>query len=311
MNEIIKQQSPITQLSGYLEKLKPQMALSMPKHLSPDRMARLALTAFSTTPKLQACSFNSIAGSLMTAAQLGLEPNVNGAGYLIPYRDTCTFVPGWKGLVDLVSRSGRGTVYTGVLFEDQIQGVDWDFFDGSRRELIIKKQSSLIDENKITHAYAVGWVKDSVIPIIELWSVAKLKAHRDKGNKVGNSHYSFKYWEMYCRKIPLLQVLKYMPCSVELAMALDVANTNEFGGTATIENGVVLTQYENESQAQAEAPKPEEKPQVDIYAELREKIAACETIDDLDELLSVQNKAIQIKVKADYQKRLAELQAVE
>jgi hypothetical protein len=51
----------------------------------------------------------------MTAAQLGLEPGINGQGYLIPYKGTCTFVPGWKGLVDLVARSGRATVWTGVV----------------------------------------------------------------------------------------------------------------------------------------------------------------------------------------------------
>jgi recombination protein RecT len=236
----------IAVFNGFLDKLKPQMALALPKHLSSDRIARLALTQFSTNKALQKCTQQSIAASIMTAVQLGLEPGVNGAGYLIPYKDTCTFVPGWKGLVDLVNRSGRGTVYTGVIFEDQIYGQDWEFFDGSRRELIIRKQSNLIDENKITHAYAIGWVKDASMPIIELWTVEKLKAHRNKQNKIGNNHYSFKYWEMYCRKIPLLQVIKYMPCSIELAMALDVSNVNEHGGNASIIDGVVATQYQDD-----------------------------------------------------------------
>lgn len=104
--------------NGFLEKFKPQLARALPKHMDADRMARLVLTAFSTSPALQECTPNSIAASLMTAGQLGLEPGVNGAGFLIPYKTTCTFVPGWKGLVDLVSRSGRGTVYTGVIFSD-------------------------------------------------------------------------------------------------------------------------------------------------------------------------------------------------
>lgn len=258
------QLSPVASFSGFMEKLKPQMGLALPKHLSADRMARLALTAFSTTPALQKCSHQSIAASIMTAVQLGLEPNVNGAGYLIPYGTTCTFVPGWKGLVDLVGRSGRGTVYTGVIFEDQIQGVDWEFFDGSRRELLIKKQSSLIDDTKITHAYAIGWVKDSSMPIIELWSVDKLKNHRNKFNKVGNSYYSFKHWEMYCRKIPLLQVIKYMPCSIELAMAVDVTNVSEGGGNAYIDGGVVFTQdQESNGESNTQNNKPQKEPYTD------------------------------------------------
>ncbi len=92
----------------------------------------------------------------------------------------------------------------------------------------------------ITHAYAIGWVKGAAMPIIELWSVAKIKKHRDKYNKVGTRHYSFRDWEMYARKIPLLQVLKYMPASIEMSNAIDISNASEAGRGATIENGIVI-----------------------------------------------------------------------
>ena len=228
--------SPVSQFSSFMEKLKPQLALALPKHLTSDRMSRLALTAFSTSQQLQRCSHQSIAASIMTAGQLGLEPGVNGAGYLIPYGQTCTFVPGWKGLVDLVSRSGRGTVFTGVIFKDQ----QYTFTDGARRDLVIHNETDLEAPEDITHAYAIGWVKDSTMPIIELWRVSKIEKHRDKYNKVGKKHYSFRDWEMYARKIPLLQVLKYMPCSVEVTNAIEVSHAAEQGRGALIENGIVI-----------------------------------------------------------------------
>lgn len=231
-----KQLSPVASFSGFMEKLKPQLALALPKHLTADRMSRLALTAFSTNAALQDCDQMTIAASIMTAGQLGLEPNVNGAGYLIPYGRTCTFVPGWKGLVDLVSRSGRGTVFTGVIFKDQ----QYTFTDGARRDLVIHNETELDDPTDITHAYAIGWVKDSSMPIIELWTVGKITKHRDKYNKVGKKHYSFRDWEMYARKVPLLQVLKYMPCSIEVANAIAVSNASEAGRGVTIENGIVI-----------------------------------------------------------------------
>lgn len=236
MNTQVKTQSPVAAFSNFMDKVKPQLALALPKHLTADRMARLALTAFSTSPKLQECDPTSIAASIMTAGQLGLEPGVNGAGYLIPYGRTCTFVPGWKGLVDLVSRSGRGTVFTGVIFKDQ----QYTFTDGARRDLIIHNETDLDAPEDITHAYAIGWVKDSSMPVIELWTVGKIRKHRDKYNKVGKMHYSHRDWEMYCRKVPLLQVLKYMPCSVEMANAIEVSNASEAGRGATIENGIVV-----------------------------------------------------------------------
>lgn len=241
-----KEKNPVAQFSGFLDKFKPQLALALPKHMNADRMARLALTAFSTTPALQQCTANSIAASIMIAGQLGLEPGVNGAGYLIPYKQTCTFVPGWKGLVDLVSRSGRGTVYTGVIFKDQ----QYTFVDGAKRDLLIHNETDLDAPEDITHAYAIGWVKDAEMPIIELWSVEKLRKHRDKYNKVGAKHYSFRDWEMYCRKVPLLQVLKYMPASIELSNAIAISNASDMGHGATIENGVVIESGEPQDEAQ-------------------------------------------------------------
>jgi len=227
---------PVTEFSNFMDKLKPQLALALPKHLTSDRMARLAMTAFSTSQHLQRCTHQSIAASIMTAAQLGLEPGVNGAGYLIPYKDTCTFVPGWKGLVDLVSRSGRGTVFTGVIMSDQ----EYTFTDGARRDLVIHNETELDGPDNITHAYAVGWVKDSSMPIIELWTVGKIRKHRDHYNKVGQRHYSYGNWEMYCRKIPLLQVIKYMPSSIEMSNALAVSQAAEEGRGTIIENGIVI-----------------------------------------------------------------------
>jgi len=235
-----RQITPVQAFSGFMDKLKPQLELALPKHLSTDRMARLALTAFSSNQQLQKCTHLSIAASMMTSAALGLEPGVNGAGYLIPYKDTCTFVPGWKGLVDLVSRSGRGTVYTGVIFKDQ----KYTFTDGARRDLVIHNETDLDDPADITHAYAIGWVRDSQMPVIELWSVAKITKHRNKYNKVGSRHYSFRDWEMYCRKVPLLQVLKYMPSSVEMANAIAVTSSGESGLGATIVDGIVIENEE-------------------------------------------------------------------
>jgi len=231
-----EKKNPVAAFGGFMDKFKPQLALALPKHLAADRMARLALTAFSTSEKLQQCDPKSIAASIMTAGQLGLEPGVNGAGFLVPYGRTCTFVPGWKGLVDLVARSGRGTVFTGVIFKDQ----QYTFSDGARRDLIIHNETDLDDPADITHAYAIGWVKDAAMPVIELWRVSKIEKHRDKYNKVGKAHYSFRDWEMYCRKVPLLQVLKYMPCSVEVANAMAVSNASESGRGVTIENGIVI-----------------------------------------------------------------------
>ncbi len=291
-------------LGSFLDKLKPQLALALPKHMNPDRMTRLALTAFSTTPKLQDCSMKSIAASLMTAGQLGLEPGVNGAGFLVPYGQTCTFVPGWKGLVDLVSRSGRATVYTGVIFKDQT----YTWLDGSTRSLVINSETDLEDAKDITHAYAVGMVNGSNVPVIELWRVSKIARHRDTYNKIGKAHYSFKHLEMYARKIVLLQVLKYMPCSIEVSNAIDIVNAAEHGGYAHIDNGIVIdltedfykkTDNQQPAQQQSEAPEKTKKP-------IEQQINEADSIETLEAIQgALQDRDViaytdMIETKMDY-----------
>lgn len=231
-----KAPSPVAKFSGFLDKLKPQLALALPKHLNPDRMARLALTAFSANRDLQQCSPNSIAASLMTAGQLGLEPGVNGQGYLIPYKGTCTFVPGWKGLVDLVSRAGRATVWTGVV----MPGDDFDYQLGDAPFCRHKPGDSL--SGRWTHVYAIGRVRDAEMAVIEVWTRAKVENHLNAYNKVGGRHYakaSDNNFEMYGRKVALLQVLKYMPQSVELSSATQLADMADTGRGAVLDGDFV------------------------------------------------------------------------
>jgi len=214
-----------TSFPALLEAHKRQIALALPKHLSADRMCRIALTAFRTTPKLGECDPMSVLAAVIQAAQLGLEPGLNGRCYLIPYGNTCTFVPGWKGLVELVNRSGRASVWTGVIY----QGQKFDYQQGDSPKLSIPDISNEDNPELIAYTYAVGRVKGADQPVIELWSKEKIEKHRDKYNKVGKQHYSYKHWEMYARKVPLLQVLKYLPATPELEAALilnDAAEMN-------------------------------------------------------------------------------------
>ena len=79
----------------------PLIAEALPKHLDPDRFTRLALTTLRKTPQLQQCAPESFVGALLTASALGLEPDVNGECYLVPYKRECTLIVGYQGLAKL------------------------------------------------------------------------------------------------------------------------------------------------------------------------------------------------------------------
>jgi recombination protein RecT len=207
-----------------LERFKPEIARALPRHLNADRMSRIALTSFRRNPGLGKCDPLSVFAAVIQAAQLGLEPDTLGRSYLIPYGRECQFVPGWKGMVDLVNRTGNATVWTGAVF----QGDEFDYALGDS-PFVKHKPSGESDPDLLTHVYAIGRVKGSEWPVIEVWPIARVKKHRDRFNKVGTRHYSHQNWEMYSRKTVLLQVIKYMPASADLSAAIALNDSAEVG----------------------------------------------------------------------------------
>jgi recombination protein RecT len=155
---------------------------------------------------------------------------------MIPYNDKrrgislATFVPGWKGLIDLVNRAGRASAWTGAVRD----GDSFDYGQGDR-PFVRHKPADDNDDAPLLYVYAVGRVKGSDWPVVEVWPMAKVWRHRDKYNKVGDWHYSYAHPEMYARKIVLLQVLKYLPQSVELARAVEFASAADSGEGMTID----------------------------------------------------------------------------
>jgi len=251
--------SPAKSLSDFMDKYKSQIALALPKHISADRMVRLAMTSFSQNKALQSCDMHSIFASVVVAAQLGLEIGVGGQGYLVPYKGKATFVPGWQGLVDLVSRAGRATVWTGAVY----QGDKFDWALGDNPFVKHQPEGNGDSYHDITHVYAIGRVNGSQYPVIEVWTMDRVVRHLNKYNKVGGMHYALKddgaNMEMYARKVALLQVLKYMPKSIEVVRAMDVANAVDSGKNFTFDGEVVVVSDDDSNEAGQEGTKQEGK----------------------------------------------------
>jgi len=269
MNAIVKKDFP-----AMLEQFKGEIARALPKHLTGDRMARIALTAFRRTPALGKCDPKSVFAAVIQAAQLGLEPDTLGRSYLIPYGGECQFVPGWKGLVDLVNRAGNASVWTGAVFD----GDHFDYALGDR-PFVTHKPMGEDDPRLLTYVYAVGRVKGAEWPVIEVWPIAKVWKHRDRYNKVGKRHYSFANEEMYARKVPLLQVLKYMPASPELAQAIALNDAAEIGRQhITVDDAVSNTWAPGPDDDVADVQTPPE-PRARSEAPLRSVAPAAKTAD--------------------------------
>lgn len=114
-------------IKGYIKMYENQIAKALPDVLTPERFSRMVLTAITKTPKLGECTPQSFIGSMLTAAQLGLEPNTPlGQAYLIPYGNKCEFQLGYKGLLELAHRSGElKTLEAHVVYENDEFNIEY------------------------------------------------------------------------------------------------------------------------------------------------------------------------------------------
>ena len=76
-----------------LEQFKGEIARALPKHINPDRMARIALTAFRMTPKLGECDPRSVFAAVIQSSQMGLEVGLMGEAHLVPFGNQCQLIP--------------------------------------------------------------------------------------------------------------------------------------------------------------------------------------------------------------------------
>ena len=73
-------------LQQYIKQMGGEIKKALPSVMTPERFTRIVLSALSTNPKLAETTPQSFLGAMMTAAQLGLEPNTPlGQAYLLPY----------------------------------------------------------------------------------------------------------------------------------------------------------------------------------------------------------------------------------
>ena len=88
------------------DQFKAEIAKALPKHLTPERFIRVALTTLTKVPKLAQCSKESIFKCMLDLSSLGLEPDGRRA-HIIPYGTTATLIIDYKGLIELAKRSGE------------------------------------------------------------------------------------------------------------------------------------------------------------------------------------------------------------
>ncbi|MBN6887766.1 recombination protein RecT [Cytobacillus horneckiae] len=227
-NGVQKQVSPENTLNALLKKMGPEIQRALPKHMDADRIARIALTAVRTTPKLLDCDQTSFLAAIMQSAQLGVEPNTGlGQAYLIPYGKQVQFQLGYKGLIDLAVRSGQyKAIYAHEVYENDV----FDHSYGLNKDLIHKP--SAIPKGDPKGYYAVYHLQNGGYDFV-YWTRERIDQHANKFSQAVQKGWTSPWktnYDAMAKKTVLKEVLKYAPKSIELQKSVEADSTikNEF-----------------------------------------------------------------------------------
>ena len=213
-----------------------QMALAMPKSMTPDRLTRIVMTECRKTPALLKCAPESFYGVVLQCAAHGLEPgSALGHCYLLPFgngkdkqgRPNAQLIIGYRGMIDLARRSGQIVSLQAYCVHEQDTfnyklGLDPD---------IEHIPASVADRGKVTHVYAVAKLKGGGVQF-EVMSRAEIEKVRTS-SKAGNSGPWSSHWEEMAKKTVIRRLFKYLPVSIEAVRAVEIDEKTDRGEATT------------------------------------------------------------------------------
>jgi recombination protein RecT len=219
-------QAEMTTIRDLFVKNMSSIEQVLPKHLTADRLMKVAMVAISRNQKLLNCTPMSLLQSVMASAELGLDftPGL-GYAYLVPYGNQCTFITGYRGMIDLVRRSGQITSIEARLVYD---GDEFNYEYGTDPKITHRPKSGINPKNdNVIFAYTVCRFKDGGTQF-EVMSRPEINAIRERSKASSNGPWVTDFGEM-AKKTVVRRMVKYLPATIEISKALAYEDRAEQG----------------------------------------------------------------------------------
>lgn len=246
----------------------------LPSYLTTDKMLSLALSEVRKTPKLLECDKISFSNAIVECAQLGLWPGtLLGQAYLVPYKDKCTLMPGYRGYIVLASRSGY-SVTAHCVYENDIK---YECILGSVERIIHIPADENRGKIKCVYAVAKSEIIDKKTGEVKIIQKIDHMTMDDLNKARRCSQCPDKFWdkwpeEMY-RKTVVRRLSKYLDLSPEFMRLCDIDNSIDSGLTI---DGEFLTENEQEKIQEPSIPQSKK-----ILNQLKENNDRCLNEDTL------------------------------
>lgn len=204
------------------------------KYLPPERLVKLAIVAITKMPDLQKVPAAEVVAELINCARLGLEPNVEGGRWLLPFkrrtdggdRYELVAVTDYRGLVDIARRSGEVV----AIHADVRRANDlWEnWIDAGGATLVhLRHRRAESDRGDVLGAYAVVRLKNGEVQAAYL---TLDEINSAKGRSRGASS-EFSPWqrdfEAMAKKTAIRRLYNLLPKTPEVQAAREVLAEEE------------------------------------------------------------------------------------
>ena len=271
-NAVKKAENKQLTMRDYVGKMSGAIEQALPTVITPERFTRMVFTALSTNPKLNSCTPDSFVGAMMTAAQLGVEPNTAlGQAYIIPYSNhgklEAQFQLGYKGLIDLAYRSGEVSV---IQAHEVYENDTFEYELGMDPKL--KHVPATKNRGKVIAYYAMFKTKDGGYGF-EVMSREDVEAHAQKYSKAYNAHSSpwKSNFDEMAKKTVLKKVLKYAPLKSDFARAVVQDSTIKHGidkDMSAVPDTTIYAEYEITDDVDPETGEVLDGANIDMYGDV-------------------------------------------
>jgi recombination protein RecT len=201
-----------------LIRMRPEIEKVIPRQVGAERFTRLVLTELRRNPMLMECAPQSVLGAMMLCAQLGLEPGPLGHAYLVPYGRECQFILGYRGMIELASRSGR---LRSIVARPVYEGDSFSYAYGITDRLS-HVPCVAADRGPVVLYYGLARFASPSGYYLHVMQPDEIEAARGRSatGKKNVGPWKSDYLAMACKTV-VRRMQPYLPASVHLARAID------------------------------------------------------------------------------------------
>ncbi|MFZ9882055.1 MAG: recombinase RecT [Phycisphaerales bacterium] len=184
-----------------------RIAPFLPEGVNVERVIAAAQLAAMSNPAIAECDPKSIVLSVARVAQWGLD--IGQTAHLVPYGKTCNAIPDYRGLVEMIVRSGAArSVEARVVRE----GDEFAYEYGTAKR--IRHVPNAKSTARITHAYAIVTLRFQDFDFVVL-DRDEIEAVRSKSK--GWSKGELESCAGYAKKTAVRRVVNLIPKNAKLA----------------------------------------------------------------------------------------------